>query len=187
VWGRGPDGRGRADGTVSPCRLACGGQAPAAARAPRAEESHQALRARFEANRFGLSPQYAALRSARGQTPPSRVQRRAGPAQGRASRPETVFRRALSLEGFRNPASDRVAGASHPGSREHLGLAVMSGEWIQHLHVRFSEIVCVSGDDDKIVNERRRCDQTVLYRHRFTGLAQFSQKLCPSKARERIP
>jgi hypothetical protein len=73
------------------------------------------------------------------------------------------------------------------GAREHLGLAVMSGEWIQHLHVRFSEIVCVSGDDDKIVNERRRCDQTVLYRHRFTGLAQFSQKLCPSKARERIP
>jgi hypothetical protein len=102
-------------------------------------------------------------------------------------RSETVFCRALSLEGFRNPASDRVAGASHPASREHLGLAVMSGEWIQHLHVRFSEIVCVSGDDDKIVNERRRCDQTVLYRHRFTGLAQFSQKLCPSKARERIP
>jgi hypothetical protein len=66
-------------------------------------------------------------------------------------------------------------------------MTVMSREWIQHLHVRFSEIVCVSGDDDKIVNERRRCDQTVLYRHRFTGLAQFSQKLCPSKARERIP
>jgi hypothetical protein len=36
--------------------------------------------------------------------------------------------------------------------------------------------VRVSGDDDEIVNERGRCDQTVLYRHRFTGLAQFSQK-----------
>ena len=66
-------------------------------------------------------------------------------------------------------------------------MAVMSREWIQHLHLRFSEIVCFSGDDDEIVNERGRCDQTVLYRHRFTGLAQFSQKFCPSEARERIP
>ena len=63
----------------------------------------------------------------------------------------------------------------------------MSREWIQHLNVCFSEIVRVSGDDDEIVNERGRCDQTVLYRHRFTGLAQFSQKLCPSEARPRIP
>src|SRR6185437_2451606 len=61
-----------------------------------------------------------------------------------------------------------------PGSREHLGLAVTSREWIQHLHVRLSEIVCVSGDDDEVVNERGRCDQTVLYRHRFTGFAQFT-------------
>src|SRR5207253_2549802 len=82
-------------------------------------------------------------------------------------------------------ASDRVAGASYPG--EHLGLAMTSREWIQHLHVRFSEIVCVSRDDDEIVNERSRCDQAVLYRHRFTELAQFSQKFCPSEARERIP
>ena len=66
-------------------------------------------------------------------------------------------------------------------------MAMMSREWIQHLHLRFSEIVCVSGDDDEIVNERGRCDQTVLYGHRFTGLAQFSQKLGPSKARQRIP
>jgi hypothetical protein len=51
-----------------------------------------------------------------------------------------------------------------------------SRKWIQHLHLRFSEIVRVSGDDDEIVNERRGCDQTVLDRHRFTGLAQFSQK-----------
>jgi hypothetical protein len=50
-----------------------------------------------------------------------------------------------------------------------------SREWIQHLHARFSEIVRPSGDDDEIVNERRRCDQTVLYRHRSAGLAQFSQ------------
>jgi hypothetical protein len=100
-------------------------------------------------------------------------------------RPQSTPKR--TLEGFRNPASDGVEGARHPGSREQLGLAVLSREWIQHLHVRFSEIVCVSGDDDKIVNERRRCDQTVLYRHRFTGLAQFSQKLCPSKAGERVP
>ena len=57
----------------------------------------------------------------------------------------------------------------------------------QYLHVRFSEVVRVSGDDDEIVNERGRCDQTVLYRHRFSGLAQFSQKLCLSKARQRIP
>src|SRR5437762_239737 len=42
-----------------------------------------------------------------------------------------------------------------PGSREHLGLAMTSREWIQHLHVRFSKIVRVSGDDDEIVNERR--------------------------------
>jgi hypothetical protein len=55
-------------------------------------------------------------------------------------------------------------------------MAVMSRECIQHLHVRYSEIVRVSGDDDEIVNERGRCDQTVLNRHRFTGLAQF--RLC---------
>jgi hypothetical protein len=66
-------------------------------------------------------------------------------------------------------------------------MTVMSREWIQQLHVRLSEIVRVSSDDDEIVYERGRCDQTVLYRHRFTGLAQFSQKLCPSKARRRIP
>jgi len=66
-------------------------------------------------------------------------------------------------------------------------MVLMSREWIHHLHVRFSKIMRVSGDDDEIMNERGRCDQTVLYRHRFTGLAQFSQKLCPSKARERIP
>jgi hypothetical protein len=56
-------------------------------------------------------------------------------------------------------------------------MAVMSREWIQHLHVRFSEVVRLSGDDDEIVNERGRCDQTVLYWHRFTVLAQFSQAL----------
>ena len=50
-------------------------------------------------------------------------------------------------------------------------MTVMSREWIQHLHVRLSEIVRVSGDDDEIVNERGRCDQTVLDRHRFTGFA----------------
>ena len=66
-------------------------------------------------------------------------------------------------------------------------MAVMSREWIQHPHVRFSEIVRVSGDDDEIVNERRRCDQAVLYRYRFTGLAQLSQKFCPSEARQRTP
>jgi hypothetical protein len=66
-------------------------------------------------------------------------------------------------------------------------MTVMSGEWIQQLHVCLSEIVRVSGDDDEIVNERGRCNQTVLYRHRFAGFAQFSQKLCPSKARQRIP
>jgi hypothetical protein len=42
--------------------------------------------------------------------------------------------------------------------------------------VRFSEIARVSGDDDEIVNERGRYNQTILYRHRFTGLAQFGQK-----------
>jgi hypothetical protein len=62
-----------------------------------------------------------------------------------------------------------------------------SREWIQHLHVRFSEIVRVSADDDEIVDERCRCNQAVLYRHRFTGLAQLSQKLRPSKARQRVP
>ena len=74
-----------------------------------------------------------------------------------------------------------------PLAESTSGLAMKSREWIQHLHVRFSEIVRVSGDDDEIVNERRPCDQAVFYRHRFTGLAQFSQKFCPSKARERIP
>src|SRR6266542_4040497 len=74
-----------------------------------------------------------------------------------------------------------------PGSRENFGLAMTSREWIQHLHVRLSEIVRVSGDDDEIVNERGRCDQAVLYRHRFTGLAKLSQKFCPTEARERIP
>jgi hypothetical protein len=39
---------------------------------------------------------------------------------------------------------------------------MMSREWIKHLHVRLSEIERVSGDDDEIVNERGRCDQTVL-------------------------
>jgi hypothetical protein len=56
---------------------------------------------------------------------------------------------------------------SHSG--EGLGTAVILREWIQHLHVRFSEIMRVSGDDDEIVNKRGCGDQTVLYRHRFMG------------------
>jgi hypothetical protein len=48
-------------------------------------------------------------------------------------------------------------------------------------------MVRVPGNDDEIVNERGPRDQTVLYRHRFTGLAQLSQKFCPSEAGERIP
>ena len=70
---------------------------------------------------------------------------------------------------FRNSGVGSGRKRELPGTREHLGLAMMSREWIQHLHVCLSEIVRVSRDDDEIVNERGRCDQAVLYRHRFTG------------------
>ena len=64
--------------TALPCRPACWGRVPTAVRAPAAEELVRALRARFEARRFGLSPRYAALRSARGLTLPARAWLRVG-------------------------------------------------------------------------------------------------------------
>ena len=69
---------------------------------------------------------------------------------------------------WRLPLCAALRSARATPEREHLGLAMTSREWVQRLHVRFSEIVRVSGDDYEIVNERGRCDQTVLYRHRFT-------------------